>query len=241
MKYPFVLSIAGHDPCGGAGILADIKVCEHLGAFGLGVISGITFQNDEIFEGVQWCSLEEIDQQLKPLRKYPVAAIKIGLIESFARLEQVVELVKTYFPKAYIIWDTILKASAGFHFHAETSFSEILGKKIDLITPNYEEFQQLQLDKHMPRCSVLLKGGHNAEMKGTDILFSDGKETEIEGAEFETTYDKHGTGCVLSAAIATYIAVGYSEIEACTQAKVIVETLILSNKTRLGKLNSKTL
>lgn len=236
LNRPFVLTIAGHDPCGGAGVLADIKVFEHLGLSGLGVVSALTFQNDSEFEGVKWCSLEEIDQQLKPLRKYPVKAVKIGLIESFERLEQVLNLVRTYFPEAYLVWDPILRASAGFEFHSETTFSEGLGKKIDLITPNFEEYTQLQLDKNAAGCAVLLKGGHRQDKLGIDTLFSDGKCFEIQGVEFKEKHDKHGTGCVLSASITGYKALGFSELEACTKGKAIVEKLILSNKSRLGYL-----
>jgi hydroxymethylpyrimidine/phosphomethylpyrimidine kinase len=241
MIRPFVLSIAGHDPCGGAGVLADIKVFEHLGLSGLGVVSALTFQNDSEFEGAKWCRLEEIESQLKPLRKYDVKAVKIGLIESFERLEQVVDLVKSYFPKAYLIWDPILKASAGFLFHSETAFAEGLSKKIDLITPNFEEYQQLQLDKNPAACSVLLKGGHRQDKTGIDTLFSNGNCFEISGAEFKEKHDKHGTGCVLSAAIAGYKALCFSELEACTKGKAIVEKLILSNESRLGYLYAKTL
>jgi hydroxymethylpyrimidine/phosphomethylpyrimidine kinase len=232
----FVLSIAGHDPCGGAGVLADIKVFEHLGVAGFGVVSALTFQNDSEFVGVKWCSLEEIDAQLKPLRKYPVMAVKIGLIENFERLELVVDLVRNYFPEAYLVWDPILKASAGFQFHSETFFAESLSKKINLITPNYEEYLQLRLDKNQSASAVLLKGGHRDDKKGIDMLFSNGKEMEISGVEFKDKHDKHGTGCVLSAAIAGYVALGSSELEACTKAKIVVEKLIMSNESRLGYL-----
>ncbi len=232
----FVLSIAGHDPCGGAGVLADVKVFEHLGLSGLGVVSALTYQNDSEFDGVKWCSLEEIDQQLKPLRKYAVKAIKIGLIESFEILGKVVDLVRRYFPDAYLIWDPILKASAGFEFHSETAFAEGLSKKIDLITPNFEEYQQLHLDEQRPACSVLLKGGHRDDKKGIDVLIANGTESEILGAEFKNKKDKHGTGCVLSSAIAGYKALGLSDLEACTKGKAIVEKLILSNESRLGYL-----
>jgi len=232
----FSLSIAGHDPCGGAGVLADIKVFEHLGLSGLGVVSALTFQNDSCFDGVKWCTLEEIEKQLSPLRNYLVKAVKIGLIENFERLQQVVDLVRNYFPEAYLVWDPILKASAGFRFHSETSFAEGLSKKINLITPNYEEYLQLQLDKNPAACPVLLKGGHRDDKKGIDMLFSNGKEIEIPGIEFKDKHDKHGTGCVLSAAIAGYVALGFSELEACTKAKTVVEKLIMSNESRLGYL-----
>lgn len=236
MNRPLVLSIAGHDPCSGAGILADTKVFEHLKVYGLGVVSAITFQNDSSFEDVKWCSYSEIENQLKPLQKYPVKAVKIGLIESFERLLQVVDLVRKYFPDCYLIWDPILKASAGFLFHNETTLPKSLEAKINLITPNYNEYIQLQLDKRTVSCAVLLKGGHRKEKTGVDELIGNGIKTEIHGAVIENKYDKHGTGCVLSAAIAGYKALGYSDIEACTKGKAVVEKFILSSKTRLGYL-----
>lgn len=237
MKKNFVLSIAGFDPCAGAGVLADIKVFQYLKMMGLGVASAITYQNDEVFNGVRWCCLDEIEKQLLPLKKYPVKAVKIGLIENFSQLENIICLIKSIFPDAYIVWDPILKATAGFSFHQDTFFSEKISKQINLISPNYDEYLQLGLDKFRPSCSVLLKGGHREEKKGIDVLMtSDGREVEVPGAEIKNKVDKHGTGCVLSAAIAAYIAQGLTEYESCKKAKVLVEKLIQSNKTNLGFL-----
>lgn len=233
----FCLSIAGHDPCGGAGLLADIKAFEYVGVTGLGVVSALTYQNDAEFKGVEWCSLESIHQQLKPLRHYPVKAVKIGLIEHINRLEQVVDLVRAYFPDAYILWDPILQASAGFTFHNDPVLSETLCSKMNLITPNYEEYYSLNLDKQQLTCSILLKGGHRTEFRGVDLLYSNGIENQLSGIDFNGKKEKHGTGCVLSAAIVGFISLGYDELEACKKGKEVVERLMLSNPTRLGTLN----
>ncbi len=232
---PYVLSIAGFDPCGGAGTLADIKVIEYLQVSGLGVISSLTYQNDAEFEGVKWCTIEQIVNQIKPLQVYDVKVVKIGLIESFNQLEGIINLVHLYFPKAYIIWDPILKASAGFDFHDENSLPVSLAKKIDMITPNFEEFEQLNLDEKQV-AAILLKGGHRKDKKGTDVLMVDGKQIEISGFDMPSKYNKHGTGCVLSSAIASYIALGDAPIEACVKAKQIVEQFMQSNDTNLGFL-----
>ncbi|MDA3823990.1 MAG: hydroxymethylpyrimidine/phosphomethylpyrimidine kinase [Bacteroidales bacterium] len=235
MNRPYVLSIAGFDPCGGAGVLADMKVLNRLEVTGLAVVSALTYQNDSSFDGAKWCSLEEILNQLKPLKKYPVKVVKIGLIESLDQLEGVINLVHLYYPESYIIWDPILKSSAGFCFHKINSIPKNLSKKIDLITPNYDEYKQLQLE-HNDCCTILLKGGHRKGNKGTDVLISKGKQTEITGFEMPAKYGKHGTGCVLSAAIAGYIALGFSEIEACVKGKEVVEQYMQSNETNLGFL-----
>jgi hydroxymethylpyrimidine/phosphomethylpyrimidine kinase len=233
---PFCLTIAGHDPSGGAGVLADVKVFEHLSVSGLSVVSALTFQNDSTFEGVEWTSSESIHRQIELLQFYPVKAVKIGLIESIERLEQVVDWVRHYFPKAYLLWDPILSASAGYVFHEKASLSESLTQKIQLITPNYEEYLSLQLNLTQLPCSVLLKGGHRFDMRGTDTLYSKGTAIDIPGPLFTQAQQKHGSGCVLSAAIAGYMVWGNTELKACINGKKIVERLMRSNNTRLGNL-----
>ena len=119
---PYVLSIAGYDPCGGAGVLADIKTFETIGVYGLAVTTGITYQNDHKFAGVHWLSKKKIKNQLYPLLEaYKVEYVKIGLIESLEVQSEVIELLLGYNNDIKIIWDPILKASAGFSFHKKIS------------------------------------------------------------------------------------------------------------------------
>ena len=112
---PTVLSIAGFDPSGGAGILADIKTFEFCDSYGMGVVSSITYQNDIAFEGVEWLNSEQIMNQFKVLKKrFDFEYIKIGLIESLEVLNQLIDKLIKESPSVKIIWDPILRASATF-------------------------------------------------------------------------------------------------------------------------------
>ncbi len=231
---PYCLSIAGFDPSAGAGVLADVKTFEQLEVYGLGVVSALTYQNEDNVEGLEWMQFYDIEKQLLPILKYPIKAIKIGLIKDLALLEELLNFVKSVYKDAFIIWDPVLKASAGFNFHKKVELSETFLSKLNLITPNYDEYQQLGFDIFKRNCAVLLKGGHKEEERGTDILFLNGTEYKIYGEEFKNKHDKHGTGCVFSSAVAAYISKRYNIIEACKQAKKYVEMFILSNNGKLG-------
>ena len=228
----YCISIAGFDPCGGAGILADIKTFENLKVMGLGVVSALTYQNDASFTGLQWNTFEQIKQQLLPLKKYPVEFAKIGIIEDFEILGKCINLLEETFPGVRIVWDPVLKASAGFLFHSNDGIPAVILKKLFLLTPNMDEYKQLNL-KDKSQCAILLKGGHREE-KGIDTLFFNGAELNIEGKAFDKRIAKHGTGCVLSSAIAAYMALGEELTEACRKAKAYVEEFILSNDSNLG-------
>lgn len=231
---PYCLTIAGFDPSAGAGLLADIKTFEQLKTYGLAVSTALTFQNDEIFEGVNWHNLNTIKKQLLPLRKYPVKAIKIGLTGDSDLLLQLLETIKAYFPNALIIWDPILRASAGYQFyHSIFELDQILDK-INLITPNLPEFKVLELNKRQTQCAILLKGGHQPEQKGTDVLITNRKSIEIKGKPYHDATGKHGTGCILSAAITANIALGETLESACQKAKKYVEKVMLSTDSKLG-------
>lgn len=230
---PYCLSIAGLDPCGGAGVLADVKTFEQLKVLGLGVVSAITYQNDAVFSGVEWYSIDLIEKQLIPLKKYRVVCAKIGLIENFEVLNQVLDLLHDFFPAIKIVWDPVLKASAGFRFHADRAIAEQTLKKLYLITPNSHEYEQLKLQSNLS-CHILLKGGHREE-KGLDTLFyTNGKTVAVNGDVFQEDTSKHGTGCVLSSAISSYLALENNLDEACKKGKEYVERFMLSNKTNLG-------
>ncbi|MBP8192249.1 MAG: hydroxymethylpyrimidine/phosphomethylpyrimidine kinase [Chitinophagales bacterium] len=241
---PYVLSIAGYDPCGGAGVLADIKTFETIGVYGLAVTTGITYQNDHKFAGVHWLSKKKIKNQLYPLLEaYKVEYVKIGLIESLEVQSEVIELLLGYNNDIKIIWDPILKASAGFSFHKKIS-KKYLKHIIDSaawITPNWEEVQSLtgesdavkgaeQLAAH---CNVYLKGGHNVETPATDMIWINRKLDILHPAKI-SELEKHGTGCVLSSAIAAYMALGNSQHKSCELAKEYTYQFLISNETNLG-------
>jgi hydroxymethylpyrimidine/phosphomethylpyrimidine kinase len=229
----YCLSIAGHDPCGGAGILADIKTFEQNKTYGFGVITAITYQDEEACYGVKWLSYKSIEQQIKPLYKYPVRAVKIGLIQNSETLELVIDTITYYFPRAKIIWDPVLSATKGFEFHNHLRVYESLIDKIDLITPNTMEYRQLGLKK-FPHANILLKGGHKLNNKGNDSLITNHLVKNIPGEPMGYEANKHGTGCVLSTAIAAHLAQGKNMEEACQKGKRYVEQFMQSNNSKLG-------
>ena len=210
----YVLTIAGFDPSNGAGLGSDIKTFEAFGTYGLSVCTAVTVQNESEFERVEWMSSELILEQIAILfRKYPIDVVKIGLIEGLETLSLVVERLKQLNPKIRIIWDPILEASAGFLFHSTIDRNKLLyiAKQIYLITPNRLEWirlfsNQIETDVSQKLCNVLLKGGHAKGEFSTDVLFT--KEDTTRFAGIRSPKSKHGTGCVLSAALAADLAWG---------------------------------
>lgn len=241
---PYVLSIAGFDTSGGAGIAADIKTFEQHKVYGLSVVTSVTYQHESHFEGVKWLSIEEIRQQLEVLKlQYQPRCIKIGLVESFERLVQILQWIKWNWPEAFVIWDPILSASAGFPFHdpQQAQLQKLIPGSIHLITPNIPEYNQLfgaqepQQIAGKYNCALLLKGGHSTTDQVTDLLYQpDESTTEITSQKVEGNWQKHGTGCVLSAAIAAQVADEVPLAVACEKAHYYVKQFISSDEGLLG-------
>ncbi len=240
------LSIAGFDPSSGAGITADIKTCEQHKVQGLGVNTAITYQNESEFLSVDWLSFEQIKKQIDVLfAKYKPTHVKIGLIESFEILKQVILVLKAYNKSVKIIWDPILKASANFNFHNTINRKEIfdLLKDIYLATPNLHECDaifgttdinviQLAIND-FKLCNVLVKGGHSINDDVSDVLIEQNNITHFEGKRL-VNKDKHGTGCVLSSAICSNLANELSLQASIKIAKNYVTNFIDSSNKLLG-------
>ncbi len=236
----YTLSIAGFDPSGGAGLLADIKTMECLGVYGLGVCTANTFQVDNRFEGVRWTRPGDILFQLEMiLERYDIKYAKIGLIESAGVLLKVLQVLREN--NISVIWDPVLTASAGFQFHdgfEKGVLSQILESAF-LITPNLDEAQVLFGGVTKPSFSnwnVLLKGGHSTGTSVEDVLFMYGNEPKKFISD-RLNGTKHGTGCVLSSAIAAYLTLGYRIAEAVENSRQYVHGLIQSNSSLLGYHN----
>jgi hydroxymethylpyrimidine/phosphomethylpyrimidine kinase len=240
---PYILSIAGFDPCGGAGILADIKTIEAHKALGLGVCTSITYQNDIAFKGLSWIAEEEIIHQIEALvERFDIRYVKIGLIKSYDQLIALLSYLKLKLPEAYIVWDPILKASAGFEFHQAPTVERLqsIAKQVDLITPNTIELQSLlpglklqeAASQLSQQCTVLLKGGHLEAEHSNDCLYKNGLEITFTGKRIAS--QKRGTGCVLSSAILSNLSLGLSLEASVTKAKQYIEKYLLSSSSRLG-------
>ncbi len=243
-QIPYVLSIAGFDPSGGAGVLADVKTFEAHKVFGLGVVSALTYQHESHFASVNWVAFDEIAKQIEVLaQKYRIGFVKIGLIESGECLQQLVNLLKSFWPDCFIIWDPILKASSGFDFHesAGLEIAQLVKGKINLITPNIPEYEflfgteQAQAIVNDLECAILVKGGHSDKDVVCDQLYQMNKDcVSVVSKKVEGDWQKHGTGCVLSAAICAHLANGYDLKKACTNAHFYVKKFIASHESLLG-------
>lgn len=248
---PCVLSIAGFDPSGGAGILADIKAFEQHKVLGMGVVTGLTFQNDSEFEGVKWISTDEIILQTEILkRKYKFQFIKVGMLESLESLEEIISKVKSQkhvvsgVEPSKIIWDPIIKTSSGFDIHKNFEKEKLISilKNIYLLTPNTDEIKilsgendEMKAAKELSKyCNLFLKGGHSEKNKGKDYLFTTDGQLFPFKAKKISEIGKHGSGCVLSSSITANLANGNNLQRACLKGKDYVTKFLMSNKTLLG-------
>lgn len=247
LKTPVVMSIAGFDPSSGAGVTADLKTFENCGVYGLGICSGITFQNQDIYEGTHWTPWDDIRRQCElQFAKNRPQYIKIGLIENFEILDILTAYLHERLPEGRIIWDPILKASAGFCFHDSNNEQNVqklnvILKRIYLLTPNTEEIRQLfgdcSVEELQNICrsnhlNILWKGGHSEGELSTDQLIT--PDHLYTFSVKRGKYGKHGTGCVLSSAIAAGLSQSLSLPAACSKAQVYVSTFIDSNNSKLG-------
>lgn len=245
MKY--ALSIAGHDPCGGAGITADMKVMNALGVQGLSACTAITYQTEDQFEGLNWVPLGQIKRQVEVLlSQYRIQVLKIGLVESWEVLGALLRWIRQDWPELIVIWDPILRASAGFDFHTKEAgyVPKSLANAVDLITPNWEEMEQLVPGKPAEEAArqwsshsaVLLKGGHHPDQPGLDQLFVGESVEVLKRSTHVSVWPKHGSGCVLSAALAAKKALApeVSWRQICEEAKGYTERYLGSAEGLLG-------
>nr|WP_315195266.1 hydroxymethylpyrimidine/phosphomethylpyrimidine kinase [uncultured Flavobacterium sp.] len=239
-----VLTIAGFDPSGGAGILADVKTFEQHKVYGFAINTGNTIQTENAFYKIQWTPIDFILESITTLLdSYAISAVKIGIVPSLDYLNRIVFHLKKHSPSIKIIWDPILKSSTEFDFlqiENQSIFNTIL-QQIDLITPNYNEMQKLFPEFDSPLfwrtvagdASILLKGGHNSTEIGVDYLYTpNGIHKHL--PKNDNCFEKHGSGCVLSAAITANLALGQNLKTACENAKRYTENYLLSNSTKLG-------
>lgn len=238
---PNVLTIAGFDPSAGAGLLADIKTLEQCNTYGMSIITANTMQTEANFVANHWINPEQIMNQLELLlQHYAFKAVKIGIIQSASLLFHVVTKIRHFDSTVPIIWDPVLSASAGFAFHKQLHLHELqdILHHITLVTPNIPEARSL-FGTSLPMdtasrygCAILLKGGHSSGEKITDTLYCNEKEEHF--THTRHPYKKHGTGCVLSSAIAAAMASGDTLNRACIKAQNYVRNFIASSNSLLG-------
>ncbi len=241
---PFVLTLAGFDGSAGAGILADVKAFCDFGVYGQAVCTALTVQNESSFVSPGFLAWDRIQMQLETLyEKRSFRWVKIGLIENAAVLKKTIEWLRGKTPDVFIVWDPIVKASAGFRFFPGSEIDSLLSvvNQVDLMTPNRFEFNYLGLGAADSQekialgksVSVLLKGGHAGGEEATDILWHEGKRYKFTSKRLPGN-GKHGSGCTLSAAILANLALGKTLPEACAEAKKYIEKFLSGGTGNLG-------
>jgi len=213
-----VLTIAGTDPSGGAGIAADLKTFSALGAYGTAVITAVVAQNTQGVDAVHQLSGDVVTQQLETLlADVRIDAVKIGMLGTAEVTEAVAEALHRH-SLPYVVLDPVMVAKSGdrlLRADAVQALRERLLPLCDLITPNLPEAADLlgeeearseeEMHDQLGRLAeatrgVLLKGGHLEAAESVDLLLVDGQCTRL-SARRVATRNTHGTGCTLAAAI----------------------------------------
>ncbi|MTH14864.1 hydroxymethylpyrimidine/phosphomethylpyrimidine kinase [Flavobacterium sp. LC2016-01] len=241
---PFVLTIAGLDPSGGAGILADIKTFEQHKVTGFAIATANTIQTENKFYEIQWVNLSFVIRSIETFfLTYKINVVKIGIVPSLHYLNRILSTIKLLSPTTKIVWDPVLKSTTKFEFlniEDRLDLNKILSK-IDLITPNYIEIEKLLpgfIKDHLwidneTSSAILLKGGHNLNEVGKDQLFLKNKIIDLLPTN-KNCSEKHGSGCVLSSAIASNLALNQTIEAACQNAKIYIEKYLSSSSTLIG-------
>lgn len=239
-KRPFILTIGGFDPSGGAGVLADIKTFEQNKTLGMAVNTANTIQHESEFKAVNWLDESLILGQLDLLlEKYCFTYVKIGLIPNIALIETIYERMRNM--KTRIIWDPVLKASAGFDMQHNMEEINAALKYVYFVTPNWCEIQQITgvnnslkaAGELAKQCNVYLKGGHNSEDPGRDHLFIGDNYYSLK-PKGNRIKEKHGSGCILASALAANLSLGYPVLKSCMRAKEYTAQTLESNASLLA-------
>lgn len=229
------LTIAGSDSSGGAGIQADIKTMTAHGVYASSAITALTAQNTTGVYGIMEASPEFLADQLDCIFTdiYP-DAVKIGMLSSGEIMKVVAGKLHQYKAK-HVVLDPVMVATSGSRLmkeEAERIMKEELFPLAEIVTPNIPETEvlsgmEIRSAEDMERaakliyesfhCAVLCKGGHRVN-DANDLLYRNGETIWIEGRKIENP-NTHGTGCTLSSAIASNLALGCDLEEAVRRAK----------------------
>jgi hydroxymethylpyrimidine/phosphomethylpyrimidine kinase len=244
-----VLTIAGSDSCGGAGIQADLKTFSALGTYGMSVITAVTAQNTTGVYQVREMEEEIVQAQINCLLDdICIHAVKIGMVSSVAIIDTIAACLQNQAPP--IVLDPVMVSKSGCHLLQPESTLELVHVLFPLakvVTPNLFEAEVITGDKietlaqmqeaavkihELGASHVVVKGGHLTG-EAIDVLFNGTEFSFIKGTRIPTS-NTHGTGCTFSSAIAAYLARGCDVAEAVKAAKAYINGAIL-NSLELGQ------
>ncbi|HKA20155.1 MAG TPA: bifunctional hydroxymethylpyrimidine kinase/phosphomethylpyrimidine kinase [Blastocatellia bacterium] len=238
-----VLTVAGFDPSGGAGVLADIKTIAAFGCYGVAAVSGITFQNTLGVSGVLSESAKTIRQQIAPLfDDFEIAAVKTGMLPTAEVVQEVASLIRQRAIPVVVV-DPVIRSTSGFELVERAAIDSLvthLFPLASLITPNRLEAElisrvpiQNRLQAERAGETILRKGARAVLITGGDTessldLLVDKDGSIAFNAEHVQSQNTHGTGCSFASALACLMAQGRAPKEAIPIAKDYVQRAILS-------------
>jgi hydroxymethylpyrimidine/phosphomethylpyrimidine kinase len=247
MTRPVVLTIAGLDPSGGAGIVADIKTIYALGCFPAAAITSITFQNTTGVFGAEHQTAASLRAQVEPvIQDLEIAAAKTGMLPTAEIVAEVARLFSEEALPAPVV-DPVMVSTSGHDLIGDEAFQVLKTRLLPvarIVTPNIPEAERLagfsiETETDMRRAAetilalgaraVLVKGGHRAiQNQAVDLLLDEtGKFVELR-EEFINVGEVHGSGCTLAAAIAAGLGKGMTLDDAVRAAKNYVTEAIRS-------------
>jgi hydroxymethylpyrimidine/phosphomethylpyrimidine kinase len=245
LQYSTVLTIAGSDSGGGAGIQADLKTISAIGCYAMSVITALTAQNTTGVSGIHAVPPEFAVQQIDAvLSDIGADAVKIGMLYS-AELIEAVAATLTKHNAQKIVLDPVMVAQSGDKLLQDDAVEAIkiyLMPLAAVVTPNMPEAEVLtgQAAKNLQDCksaaramaahgsrSILIKGGHGEENQSMDLLYlvRENRWEQLAAPRIQTA-NNHGTGCTLSSAIAAYLARGHDIENAVQKAKAYINGAI---------------
>jgi hydroxymethylpyrimidine/phosphomethylpyrimidine kinase len=245
---PPVLSIAGSDSGGGAGIQADIKAFARCGVHGMTAITAITAQNTVGVTGVWPVPPEAIVEQVRAVADdIGVEAVKIGMlgsVETIAAVEEALDLL----PSVPVVLDPVMVSESGASLlddDAQSALRERMLPRASVVTPNVPEAEALagatsaaggidglaRAIKALGAGAVVVTGGHREE--AVDVFFDGVRLVEIPGKRYPGGA-AHGSGCTHSSALAAHLALGFEPLEAARRAKVVASEAVRQGLQRIG-------
>lgn len=240
-----VLTVAGSDSGGGAGIQADLKTFQELGVYGMSAITAVTAQNTLGVQGVYPLPAEAVAQQLRSIGDdLPPHAVKTGMLYSAGHIEAVASAVHSRGWRRLVV-DPVMIAKGGAKLLRDDAVEALCGLLLplaEIVTPNLPEAEVLagmpietmkdrrEAAERILRFGVkhvLIKGGHGREDEpAVDVLYgADAEPAEFAGKRIRTKHT-HGTGCTFSAAIAAELGKGAGVREAILVAKAFIQAAI---------------
>jgi len=254
-KTPIVLTIAGSDSGGGAGIQADIKAISATESYACSVITAITAQNTLGVSGIFPIPLEHVEKQLDAVfTDLNIVAVKVGMLADCEIIELVVKKLKQYSPQ-FLVVDPVMVTTNGDLLLEKTAIAtlkKLLFPLADLITPNLPEgaalidipcpteqqgmFTMVPALRKIGARAILLKGGQlQHDLNSNDLLITENSIDQLNAKRIDTK-NNHGTGCSLSSSIASYLAQGHALPVAVKLAKdYITAALTRADQIDIGQ------